>query len=79
MYHIARFADIHVGENGYLVIKNAQNRIIMHPERAQWGMDILAGRPELYKDAALDLDSLPWAVQSFLISEPPPVALISWQ
>ena len=51
-------SDIHVGENGYLVIKNAQNRIIMHPERAQWGMDILAGRLEMYKDAALDLDSL---------------------
>ena len=51
-------SDIHVGENGYLVIKNDENRIIMHPERAQWGLDILDGRQSMYKDEALDLTSL---------------------
>lgn len=51
-------SDIHVGENGYLVIKNDENRVIMHPERAQWGLDILAGRLALHKDADLDLTSL---------------------
>lgn len=51
-------SDIHVGENGYLVIKNDKNRVIMHPERAQWGLDILAGRLELHQDADLDLTSL---------------------
>ena len=51
-------SDIHVGENGYLVIKNDENRVIMHPERAQWGLDILAGRLALHKDANLDLTSL---------------------
>ena len=51
-------SDIHVGENGYLVIKNDKNRVIMHPERAQWGLDILAGRLALHQDADLDLTSL---------------------
>ena len=62
-------SDIHVGENGYLVIKNAQNRVIMHPERAQWGLDILAGRLELHKDADLDLDSLQTLLDAQLTQE----------
>lgn len=62
-------SDIHVGENGYLVIKNAQNRVIMHPERAQWGLDILAGRLELHSDADLDLDSLQTLLDAQLTQE----------
>lgn len=62
-------SDIHVGENGYLVIKNDENRIIMHPERAQWGLDILDGRQSMYKDEALDLASLQALLDAQLTEE----------
>ena len=62
-------SDIRVGENGYLVIKNAQNRVIMHPERAQWGLDILSGRMELYRNADLDLSSLQTLLHAQLTQE----------
>lgn len=62
-------SDIHVGENGYLVIKNDENRIIMHPERAQWGLDILGGRQSMYKDEALDLASLQALLDAQLTEE----------
>ena len=51
-------SDIHVGTNGYIVVKTAANRIVMHPERVQWGIDILAGRRRLYRQNDLDMNSL---------------------
>ena len=51
-------SDIHVGTNGYIVIKTADNRIVMHPESAQWGIDILEGRRKLYQQYKLDMSSL---------------------
>ena len=51
-------SDIHVGTNGYIVIKTADNRIVMHPEPAQWGIDILEGRRKLYQKYKLDMSSL---------------------
>lgn len=51
-------SDIHVGTNGYIVIKTADNRIVMHPEPAQWGIDILEGRRKLYQKYELDMSSL---------------------
>ena len=51
-------SDIHVGTNGYVMIKNADDRIVMHPERAQWGIDVLEGRRRLYNNTQLDMSSL---------------------
>ena len=51
-------SDIHVGTNGYIVIKTADNRIVMHPESVQWGIDILEGRRKLYQQYKLDMSSL---------------------
>ena len=51
-------SDIHVGTNGYIVVKNADNRVVMHPERKQWGLDILEGRQELYYNKELEMGSL---------------------
>ncbi len=51
-------SDIHVGTNGYVMIKNADNRVVMHPEREQWGIDALEGRRKLYNDTELDMSSL---------------------
>ena len=51
-------SDIHVGTNGYIIVKSADNRVVMHPERKQWGLDILEGRQELYYNKELEMDSL---------------------
>lgn len=51
-------SDIHVGTNGYIIVKSAENRVVMHPERKQWGLDILEGRQELYYNKELEMDSL---------------------
>lgn len=50
------FSNLHVGTNGYLLVKNSAGRIVLHPDRAQWGIDVIAGRQKLYP--GLDLDSL---------------------
>ena len=51
-------SDLRVGTNGYIMIKNASNRIIMHPESAQWGISVLEGRQKLYSRIDLDMNSL---------------------
>lgn len=49
-------SDIHVGTNGYVVVKNSEGLIISHPSRQQWGIDVIEGRKELFPN--LDFDSL---------------------
>lgn len=49
-------SDLHIGTNGYLLVKNSAGSIVWHPERTQWGIDVIEGRQELYPD--LDLSSL---------------------
>ena len=52
-YYNKLISNIKVGKKGYVVIKNAQGRIIMHPEDEQWGIDVIEGRKELYPDVDL--------------------------
>lgn len=51
-------SDIHIGTNGYVMIKNDDNRVVMHPEPAQWGIKVVEGRRELYAGHDLDMSSL---------------------
>jgi len=51
-------SDLRVGTNGYIMVKNADNRVVMHPERAQWGIEVLEGRQKLYYNSELDMSSL---------------------
>lgn len=60
-YYQELISDIHIGTNGYVVIKNSQGRIIMHPRREQWGIQVIEGRQELYP--GLDYSSLEIMVQ----------------
>lgn len=55
-YYQKLISDIHIGTNGYIVIKNSKGRIIMHPDAKQWGITVIEGRSELYPD--LDYSSL---------------------
>ena len=57
LYH-QLVSDIRVGTNGYVMIKNASDMVIMHPEAAQWGISAVDGRQKLYTNTDLDLSSL---------------------
>lgn len=55
-YYKELISDIRVGTNGYIVIKSSDGKIIMHPSREQWGIDVIEGRKALFSE--LDYDSL---------------------
>lgn len=56
-YHVL-VRGLKVGSNGYMVLKDRDGIILMHPERAQWGIEVIDGRMELYEERNLDLESL---------------------
>ena len=47
---------IKVGTNGYIVVKNEDGMILMHPEEVQLGINLIDGREEIYP--GVDLTSL---------------------
>lgn len=55
-YYHSLISDIQIGTNGYVVIKNSDNIMLMHPEKAQWGINVIADRIKMYPD--VDLGSL---------------------
>lgn len=55
-YYQKLLLGLQVGTNGYIVLKDANGRIWLHPERAQWGIEVIDGRMEMYPN--LDLESL---------------------
>ena len=42
-YYQKLISRIRVGENGYVVVKNSDGKIIMHPEYELWGIDVIEG------------------------------------
>lgn len=55
-YYEALIQKLRIGTNGYIVLKDKHGVILMHPEKAQWGIDVIAGREIMYPN--LDLESL---------------------
>lgn len=55
-YYRQLISDIHIGTNGYIVVKNKEGTVIMHPDKAQWGQEVIEGRKERFPD--LDYSSL---------------------
>lgn len=55
-YYETLIRGLRIGSSGYIVVKDADGVIIMHPEKAQWGINVISGRMEMYPD--LDLESL---------------------
>ena len=51
-------SEIHVGTNGYIMIKNDDNLVVMHPEAVQWGIKVVEGRQRIYQGKELDMSSL---------------------
>lgn len=55
-YYSDLMSGLRVGTNGYLLVKTSTGRIVMHPDRSQWGIDVIEGRRERYPE--LDFESL---------------------
>lgn len=55
-YYEKMISNLKIGSSGYLVVKDAEGIILMHPEREQWGIEVINGRMEMYSN--LDLESL---------------------
>lgn len=55
-YYQQLVEEIRIGTNGYILVKNSEGLILMHPEREQWGIQVIEGRRKLYPD--LDYASL---------------------
>lgn len=55
-YYENLLSDVHIGTNGYIVIKNSENIMLMHPSKDQWGISVISGRQEMFPD--LDYHSL---------------------
>ncbi len=55
-YYDNLLSDVHIGTNGYIVIKNSENLMLMHPSKDQWGISVISGRMEMFPD--LDYQSL---------------------
>ena len=60
-YYQKLISGIRIGTNGYIVVKNADGTIIMHPDKKQWGIKVIEGRMEMYPD--LDYASLKQMVE----------------
>lgn len=61
-YYRSLISGIRLGTNGYVVVKDSDGIILMHPQKEQWGIDVIEGRQEMYPDK--DLSSLEKMVES---------------
>lgn len=55
-YYDKQIAQLQVGTNGYVLVKNSDGVVLMYPEDNQLGIDVISGREELYP--GVDLTSL---------------------
>lgn len=55
-YYQKLISDLRLGTNGYVLVKNSNGLILMHPESSQLGIYVIEGREELYP--GVDLTSL---------------------
>ncbi len=55
-YYQSLISDIQLGENGYIMVKNSQGAVLMHPVKEQLGYNAVGDRKEMYH--VEDLSSL---------------------
>lgn len=55
-YYNTAIRPLNVGTNGYIVLKDKNGTLLMHPQPEQWGIDIIHGREKLFPGK--DLTSL---------------------
>lgn len=55
-YYQSLVSHIRLGTNGYIIIKDSDGIILVHPQETQWGIDVISGRQEMFPGT--DLTSL---------------------
>ncbi|WP_243109940.1 ATP-binding protein [Clostridium sp. E02] len=55
-YYQSMVSNIRLGTNGYVVIKDSKGIILAHPQKSQWGINVISGRKEMFPNT--DLTSL---------------------
>ena len=55
-YYDKQIAQLQVGTNGYVLVKNSDGVVLMYPENSQLGIDVIAGREDRYP--GMDITSL---------------------
>ena len=55
-YYQSMVSNIRLGTNGYVIIKDSKGIILAHPQKSQWGINVISGRKEMFPDT--DLTSL---------------------
>ncbi len=55
-YYHKMLKRVRIGSSGYVVIKDRQGIVLMHPEEKQWGIQVISGRKKLYPN--INTDSL---------------------
>ncbi|WP_143319729.1 ATP-binding protein [Clostridium sp. HBUAS56010] len=55
-YYDSLVSNIRLGTNGYVVIKDAEGMILVHPQKSQWGINVISGRKLMFPET--DLTSL---------------------
>lgn len=55
-YYNTAIRPLNVGTNGYIVLKDKNGTLLMHPQPEQWGIDVIHGREKLFPGK--DLTSL---------------------
>lgn len=55
-YYHKMLKRVRIGSSGYVVIKDRQGIVLMHPEEKQWGIQVISGRKNLYP--GINTDSL---------------------
>ncbi len=59
-YYETLIENLRIGSSGYMVLKDEEGVILMHPEPAQWGIEVIEGRMDMYPN--LDLESLQYMI-----------------
>lgn len=55
-YYDSLVSNIRLGTNGYVVIKDSDGIILVHPQKTQWGINVISGRQVMFPNT--DLTSL---------------------
>jgi signal transduction histidine kinase len=55
-YNDTLVSNIRLGTNGYVLLKDSKGTILVHPQRSQWGINVITGRQIMFPN--VDLTSL---------------------
>lgn len=55
-YYDTLISNIRLGTNGYALLKDSEGTILVHPQKSQWGINVITGRQVMFPNA--DLTSL---------------------